>query len=675
MTSLTESMLEEKFEARNYVDILEDRRRDGDLFWVTRKWECPKYRFAETKTPKQIAENVLKDSRVQMMISRLSVERGVNRDDVIKEADAIIEEMNHNYQLKAIRFFGYILAKAAKRLYEHIYVNRDGIDNVRKVADKYPILFMPTHRSYADFLLVSYICFHFNIPVPVIAAGLDFLGLKAVSMLLRNSGAFFIRRQFSDDKLYWTIFTVYVQMHVLGGDAPIEFFVEGTRSRTAKSLLPKLGLLQVALELYFTARVPDITVIPISISYDRTLEEILYSYELLGVPKPKESTKGLFKARKILQQNFGNVYVQFGNPISVRDFCNGKIDRSIHNLQPRFLSSLNEEEQLLCLNFANHIIKRQQHNLLLSPFPLICLVVGYIDNNQKVYLNDLFSNVGWLTKLLNKTGISIVYENTSLNESIIYHINLHSNLLKLSDGYVEVISQVNDSRNDYETLRISVDMMKLAIPQMMIYHYSNQVLQLLVHFSMISLTLNNNVSLALDVVFNKYKILMKLLSKEFVFEQNIVDEFKMHLQIMQEEEILLVEDSKISVVNQNKIKALASLLVPLLQTFAILCEQFLNGRVKGGTNKDIIHQVQRAIEILLQKKEINDYKSLSVNTITNCITCLAHSNAIQKEKKDGKITFKPILSEVATILYDIESFLPDQMSKTIYRNGSIQSKL
>ena len=34
---------------------------------------------------------------------------------------------------------------------------------------------------------------------------------------------------------------------------------------------------------------PDIMIIPVAISYDRVLEEKLYAYELLGVPKPKES--------------------------------------------------------------------------------------------------------------------------------------------------------------------------------------------------------------------------------------------------------------------------------------------------------------------------------------------------------------------------------------------------
>ena len=50
-----------------------------------------------------------------------------------------------------------------------------------------------------------------------------------------------------------------------------------------------VGMLSAALESYFKAEVPDIMMVPISISYDRIMEESLYAYELLGVPKPKES--------------------------------------------------------------------------------------------------------------------------------------------------------------------------------------------------------------------------------------------------------------------------------------------------------------------------------------------------------------------------------------------------
>ena len=49
-------------------------------------------------------------------------------------------------------------------------------------------------------------------------------------------------------------------------------------------------MLSASLESYFKAELPDVMVVPISISYDRILEETIYAYELLGIPKPKEST-------------------------------------------------------------------------------------------------------------------------------------------------------------------------------------------------------------------------------------------------------------------------------------------------------------------------------------------------------------------------------------------------
>ena len=146
------------------------------------------------------------------------------------------------------------------------------------------------------------------------------LGLSFLSNVIRHTGAFFIRRSFGSDELYWAIFHQYVQEHLHNGDCPLEFFVEGTRSRTSKSLQPKQGMLSTCLELYLKGhRVEDIYIVPISLSYERLLEELLYSNELLGIPKPKESVGGLVKARAILGQNYGSIFINFARPVSVRE--------------------------------------------------------------------------------------------------------------------------------------------------------------------------------------------------------------------------------------------------------------------------------------------------------------------------------------------------------------------
>jgi len=102
-------------------------------------------------------------------------------------------------------------------------------------------IYVPSHRSYLDFILLSYILFSYDMALPNIAAGMDFYNMKIVGELLRKTGAFYIRRSFSNDLLYKQIFRSYVNTIVSHSDRAIEFFIEGTRSRSQKSTIPKYG--------------------------------------------------------------------------------------------------------------------------------------------------------------------------------------------------------------------------------------------------------------------------------------------------------------------------------------------------------------------------------------------------------------------------------------------------
>ena len=84
--------------------------------------------------------------------------------------------------------------------------------------------------------------------------------MSVVSSFLRRSGGFFLRRTFGSDRLYKVVFSLYMQALLGSGDAPMEFFIEGTRSRTAKSLHPKLGRIVVYLTVLtspFTSHTPS----------------------------------------------------------------------------------------------------------------------------------------------------------------------------------------------------------------------------------------------------------------------------------------------------------------------------------------------------------------------------------------------------------------------------------
>ena len=224
--------------------------------------------------------------------------------------------MSHKLHLEPSGFC-LCLEKIFEQIFSTVCVNEEGIQKLQGAIQEHPVVLLPSCQSYIDILMLSFLLYNYDFPVPVIAAGMDFLGMKMVGELLGMSGAFFMRCTFSSDRLCWTVFSEYVRTVLPNGYAPVEFFLQGTRSRSAKTLTPKFGLLNIVMEPFFKREVFDTYLVPISISYDKILEETLYAYELLGALKPKESTTGLLKARKIPSGNFDNIHMYFGNPLSL----------------------------------------------------------------------------------------------------------------------------------------------------------------------------------------------------------------------------------------------------------------------------------------------------------------------------------------------------------------------
>ena len=113
-----------------------------------------------------------------------------------------------------------------------------GLEKVRNLAAKgeCPLVLLPSHRSYVDFIILSYIFFAYNLPLPHILAGEDFLGLGVLSTMLRHAGAFFIKRPFPNDVVYQAIFNEYIQ-RLLEDKQVVEFFLAFFNSLTSGNYL------------------------------------------------------------------------------------------------------------------------------------------------------------------------------------------------------------------------------------------------------------------------------------------------------------------------------------------------------------------------------------------------------------------------------------------------------
>ena len=158
---------------------------------------------------------------------------------------------------------------------------------------------------------------------------------------MRKAGAFFIRRSFRSQQLYSAVFHEYLA-RILSNGTAIEYFVEGTRSRTGRLLQPKGGMLSMTVRSFLRARTRPVMFQPIYVGYERLAEGRNYTAELSGKKKKSESLGDLFKIFGVLKQKYGTVHVSFAEPIFLDDL----LDR----FAPQWREKLEIEEKPAWLN-------------------------------------------------------------------------------------------------------------------------------------------------------------------------------------------------------------------------------------------------------------------------------------------------------------------------------------
>lgn len=240
----------------------------------------------------------------------------LTRSAAMTRARRYANEIAADYSTITLRILDKVLGGIVfKRVFRAI--ETQGLSRVRDWAQDHEIIYMPCHRSHADYLLVSYTLYHAGLVPPHIAAGVN-LNFWPAGAILRRAGAFYMRRSFSGDRIYSSVFRAYVDALIRRG-YPIEFFPEGGRSRTGRLLPPKTGLLSMVVEASLRQRARKVAVVPVYIGYDRVWEVGSYAKELRGATKRKESAEGLLKAGTILSRQYGKAYINFGEPFRLQD--------------------------------------------------------------------------------------------------------------------------------------------------------------------------------------------------------------------------------------------------------------------------------------------------------------------------------------------------------------------
>ncbi|MDQ5903559.1 MAG: glycerol-3-phosphate O-acyltransferase [Pseudomonadota bacterium] len=205
-------------------------------------------------------------------------------------------------------------------LWEHLYdgIELHNFEALTRIAPGQGIVYVPCHRSHIDYLLLSYLIHKNGLTPPHIAAGAN-LNMPLVGALLRRGGAFFLRRSFKGEPLYAAVFHEYLHLMLARG-FPIEYFIEGGRSRTGRTLAPKAGILGMTVQSFVRSHARPLVFVPVYIGYERIVEGPTYVRELAGRPKQGESLWQLFMAARHIRRIFGKVHVNFGEPLPLAEY-------------------------------------------------------------------------------------------------------------------------------------------------------------------------------------------------------------------------------------------------------------------------------------------------------------------------------------------------------------------
>jgi glycerol-3-phosphate O-acyltransferase len=242
--------------------------------------------------------------------------RGIPLVAAQKSAREFAFEIASDYTYSVIRAFALFLTWVWNKVYDGVEVHN--FDRVTNVAPGHGIVYVPCHRSHVDYLLLSYIIFNRGLMVPHIAAGAN-LNLPVVGSILRRSGAFFLRRKLKGEPLYAAVFLEYLHLMIDRG-FPIEYFIEGGRSRSGRMLPPKAGILAMTVQSFVRSHSRPLVFVPVYIGYEKLMEGKSYIAELHGRPKKSESLFDLVAAARLLRRNFGQAHVNFGPPLALEEF-------------------------------------------------------------------------------------------------------------------------------------------------------------------------------------------------------------------------------------------------------------------------------------------------------------------------------------------------------------------
>lgn len=379
---------------------------------------------------KPISKDILRSRSIANAISRaVECDPETDKNEHRKRADSILQRMEASVSTVLLRVAVWFMHRIMSRMLAGVYVPKGQIEMLKEASEKdVPIVYLPLHRSHLDYILVTYLLYLNGLRVPLVAAG-DNLRIPFFGTLLRGLGGFFIKRRLDykdgrKDHVYRAVLEEYIK-GILKDNNSVEFFLEGGRSRTGKTCLPKAGLLSVIVSSFTEGLIKDAYIVPIAISYEKLLDGN-FVREQLGEPKVMETfTAALASIWRILHSNYGAVRVDFCQPFKLKDFLSytktaadfshdcpisllhaGRLDspqdereECSSNSSVSSGDSTVDKRRFMIKSLASHVVHQSSMSVTLMSTNLVALLLLTV-HRKGATLQQLGTSLSWLCEMI-----------------------------------------------------------------------------------------------------------------------------------------------------------------------------------------------------------------------------------------------------------------------------------
>jgi glycerol-3-phosphate O-acyltransferase len=364
------------------------------------------------------------------------------------------------------------------------------------------------------------------------------------------------------------------------------------------------------------------------------MEEKSYLKELGGREKKKESFKQIFKARRFLKRRYGKIYIQFSQPISIKEYL----------LQNKDLEEDNNRQ------LAFHLIKSINKVTIITPLALIASAI-LTKHRRGFHVNELTDTADILLRFLRTykvpTATTLNHFERTVGETLTLLVNRKVvNLLEDVDGEETFYYVDEDKKRELE-------------------YYKNSIIHCFIPHAFVAVSLLTGTEETRDekAIMDDYAFLKRLFKNEFVYDDgkdaneggnNAIDYFLDSAFIIRGQ---ANGEYKLTRLGFDKLPIWAALAKTFLESYWIATQSFIQRENKSRKKGDLLKNMNYLGLRFHKIGMIDHLEAVSRINFSNAISFINEEILQSQEVTEGNTPEnKEKLSELSQKLYGLSHY-------------------